>query len=324
MTAVDPITAEPSRFSIRLPHWGWFLLAAILLAVGYVGLSSAAAEKKMEGQRAGEERKDNGLSMKLVWCPPGKFTMGSPKSEEKRGSDEDQVDVTLTKGFWLGKYEVTQQEYEKIMGKNPSSFSAQGRSKQEVTGQNTKRFPVEFVNWIDAMEFRRKLTALERKSGRLPADWEYTLPAEAEWEYACRAETTTVFSFGNQLNGKEANCWGHVPYGTSIKGAYLQRPTTVGSYSANKWGLYDMHGNVQEWCRDRYQEKLPGDYQAKLPGDIDVYAEVKGKEASIRVSRGGSWDNDAKDCRAARRDGNSPDFWYDKRGFRVALLRSSQ
>jgi len=275
--------------------------------------STTTAWTKSEGQRPGDERADNDLSLKLVWCPKGSFTMGSPKSEEERDTDEDQVNVTLTKGFWLGKYEVTQKKYKRMMGKNPSWFSAQGDGKQKVAGQDTRQFPVEQVSWDEAFDFCRKLTDQERQAGRLPAGWEYTLPTEAQWEYAYRAETTTVFSFGNQLNGREANCNGNSPYGTTTKGPYLERTTTVGSYNENKWGLCDMHGNVWEWCRDWYADKLPG--------GTDPEVTSKG---SFRVRRGGGWGLSAAYCRSANRSGNMPSIRHDYLGFRVALSPSSR
>ncbi len=195
--------------------------------------SEETNNSRIIGTRPGQERDDNALKLKLVWCPPGSFRMGSPKSETGRQDDEDQVDVTLSSGFWLGKFEVTQSQYEKIMGKNPSYFCATGKGKSDVSGQQTAEFPVETVSYDDALEFCKKFTEAERKAGRLPAGWQYTLPTEAEWEYACRTqESVTPFSFGTSLNGTEANCDGNYPYGTTNKGAYLKRTTTVGSVTA--------------------------------------------------------------------------------------------
>src|SRR5579872_4612508 len=160
------------------------------------------AADPMRGKEAGQLRDDNGLKMQFVWCPPGKFTMGSPRTEVKHIENEAQVDVTLTRGFWLGEYEVTQDEYERLMWKNPSSFSAKGQEKKQVVGMETQRFPVESVTLDDAMEFCRKLTEQERHAGRLVNEWEYTVPTEAQWEYACRAGTATAFSFGTTLNSQ--------------------------------------------------------------------------------------------------------------------------
>jgi formylglycine-generating enzyme required for sulfatase activity len=144
------------------------------------------------GTRAGQTRDDNGLKLKLVWCPPGQFTMGSPKSEKGRFDEdyETQVQVTLTKGFWLGKFEVTQGLWRRVMHSTPWK----GQKYQAREGDD---FPAAYVTWDDVMKFCETLTAAERSAGRLPLGWQYTLPTEAEWEYACRAGTTTRFSFGD-------------------------------------------------------------------------------------------------------------------------------
>jgi formylglycine-generating enzyme required for sulfatase activity len=245
----------------------------------------------------------NSIGMKLVLIPPGEFQMGSPEDEKDRYSDEGpQHRVRLTQPFYLGVHEVTQGEYERVTGTNPSHFMT-------VSGQDPSRFPVEKVSWEDAVEFCRKLSALpaERSAGR-----EYRLPTEAEWEYACRAGTTTPFHFGSVLNGREANCDGNYPYGTSEKGPHLKRTTTVGSYSANGFGLYDMHGNLWEWCSDWYDEK----YYANSPVD-DPQGPALG---SRRVGRGGCWIYDAGVCRSADRYWHSPDYRYGNLGFRLALV----
>src|SRR5690606_17702701 len=147
------------------------------------------------------------------------------------------------------KYEVTQGQWEAVMGNDSNLSHFQG----------SKRLPVEKVNWDDAKAFCGKL--------KLPSGLVAGLPTEAEWEYACRVETTTVFSFGNTLNGREENCNGNFPYGAAMKGAYLERTTEVGSYGANRWGLHDMHGNVWELCEDRYGTKLAGGQDPTGPND---------------------------------------------------------
>jgi len=216
------------------------------------------------------------IGMKLRLIPPGEFLMGSPESEREHSSGEGpQHRVRITKPFYLGTYAVTQAEYQQIMGKNPSSFSAGGAGKDQVAGMDTSRFPVEDVFWDDAVEFCRKLSAKEGK--------EYRLPTEAEWEYACRAGTTTVFHFGDTSNGREANCKGTIPYGTEEKGPNLERPTVVGSYRPNSFGLYDMHGNVWQWCADWFG----ADYYAASPPN-----DPQGPDSgTVRVFRGGSWNN---------------------------------
>lgn len=165
--------------------------------------------------KAGEEM-TNSIGMKLVSIPAGKFLMGSPSDDKERGAGEFQHEVEITKGFWLGKYEVSQEEYEKVMGTNPSNSKG-------------PKLPVENVSWDDAMEFCRKLSEKEGQA--------YRLPTEAEWEYACRAGTTSRYSTGDVLTKAQANY-----HGTGTM--------AVGSYAANAFGLHDMHGNVAEWCSD--------------------------------------------------------------------------
>jgi formylglycine-generating enzyme required for sulfatase activity len=274
-------------------------------------LPSTNAEPVAEGANAGDQRDDNVLRITLVWCPPGEFLMGSPASEKDRNDDEDQVMVRLTKGFWLGMYEVTQSDYQQFRKENPSTYSP--RNLAELKGL-APRFPVEEVSWEDAMSFCQKFTKLERTAGRLPQEWEYTLPTEAQWEYACRAGTTTSFNFGKSLNGDKANCDGRSPYGTDTLGKFLSRPTTVAAYGKNPWGLYDMHGNVDEWCLDAYQKAFPG--------GSDPFVE----EGSNRVVRGGDWQCGAAFCRSAVRFQDQPTWKRDQLGFRMALcpLRSKQ
>ena len=237
------------------------------------------------------------VPLELVHIRAGSFWMGSPAEELERYGDETLHRVMLTKDFWLGRYEVTQGQWMVVMGSNPSVF------------QNGDRYPVEQVSWEEAMDFCRKVTEMERSAGRLPAGYEYMLPTEAHWEYACRAGTTTPYSFGSALNGDKANCDGNYPYGGIGKGRYLQRTSEVGSYAPNAWGLYDMHGNVWEWCRDWF-----GDYPSGSATDPTGPSSGSG-----RVLRGGSWSFSAGCCRSAYRDCSDPADRYYNIGFRVAL-----
>src|SRR5262249_11144338 len=153
-----------------------------------------------------------------------------------------------------GVHEVTQKQYERIMGTNPSWFSREGNGKDKVFGMNTEDFPVEQVSWEDAVEFCKKLTEQDTKK---PAGWVYRLPREAEWEYASRGGVPSyqVFPFGHSLSSDRANFDGNSPYGGADRGSYLERPCKVGSYEKNGYGLYDMHGNVWEWCSDWYDRR---------------------------------------------------------------------
>jgi formylglycine-generating enzyme required for sulfatase activity len=167
---------------------------------------------------------------------------------------------------------------------------------------------VEEVSWNAATEYCRKWTELEHQAGRLPADWEYRLPTEAQREYACRAGTTTATAFGDQLSSQQANFKGNSPYSGADQGPFLARPTEVGVYPANGWGFCDMQSNVNEWCRDFYQEKLPG--------GVDPEVSFGGP---TRVVRGGGWWFIGRDCRSARRWSDAPDHAADfHTGFRAA------
>ena len=233
-----------------------------------------------------------GETMDFVRIEPGTFQMGAPDGE-KEASDEEkpQRKVEITKGFYLGKFEVTQGQYKAITGDTPSKFKGD-------------RLPVETVSWDDAVEF---CEAMSKKVKRAAA-----LPSEAQWEYACRAGTTTPFHFGSKLNGDLANCNGNYPYGTDVKGAYKEKTVAVGSYPANPWGLHDMHGNAWEWCRDYY-----GGYD-KVQGAKDPVQLTK-QSIDSRVLRGGSWIYVAGFCRAAYRRNVAPDFRTFNFGFRVCL-----
>lgn len=219
-----------------------------------------------------------GAPMDMIYIAPGSFTMGSPSSEDGRYSDETQHRVTLKKGYWLGKYEVTQKQWQSVMGSNPSDFKGDS-------------LPVESVSWKDCQEFVAKVDAICRRQLGGGA----RLPTEAEWEYACRAGTTTAYSWGNALNGDKANCDGNYPCGTTVKGPYKQRTAAVGSYQPNTWGFYDMHGNVWEWCQDWY-----GSYDGAA---TDPSGPASGSD---RVLRGGGWYVSARFCRSAYRFRNGP------------------
>ena len=165
--------------------------------------------------------------------------------------------MTLTKGFWMARYEVTQGQWKRIIGKLPGEPTAELPEGDDL--------PVGNVNFAEAEGFCRSLTEQARASGDLPAGWEFRLPTEAQWEYACRAATTTATAFGDRLSSKQANFKGK-PYNGAEPGPSLGRAAKVGSYPPNAWGLHDMHGNTYEWCRDWYHPKLPGGV------DPDLYA----------------------------------------------------
>jgi len=222
----------------------------------------------------------------MLWCKPGAFMMGSPAGEKGRKGNETQHEVTLTKGFYLGKYEVTQEQWEKVKGSNPSKFKG-------------ATLPVETVKWDEVIQFCQQLTQMEKAAGRLPEGWVYTLPTEAQWEYACRAGTTTAYSFGDTITPKQAN------YDEGKVG----KTTSVGTYPVNAWGFHDLHGNVSELCSDYY-----GDYP-----DGSVSDPVGPSVGSLRVYRGGGWNRNGRYLRSTYRYRNTPDSRNVTLGFRLSL-----
>lgn len=247
-----------------------------------------------------------GLKMTFVLIPPGIFMMGSPDAELKLEGDhkayDDEVpqhEVTITRPFYLGKYEVLQVEYVRVTGKaNPSYFSASGAGKDKV-GADTSRFPVEQINHDEAAEF---CTLLQTKLG--PKWGKARLPSEAMWEYACRAGTQTRWHVGDILTARDANS----------RTTNLSCTRAVGDGTANAFGLYDMHGNVWEWCSD-WKETYENRQQTDPEGP---------QNGSDRVYRGGGWLISARRCRSANRDGFAPSFRYGNLGFRVALVPSGK
>jgi formylglycine-generating enzyme required for sulfatase activity len=259
------------------------------------------------GSKAGEQRTVGGVG--LCWCPPGRFMMGSPPGEPERRPDEGQVEVTLTRGFWMAKYEVTQGQWKRVVGKLPGELTAELPEGDD--------YPLGNVNYAEAETFCGKLTKLARKGGELPVGWEFRLPTEAQWEYACRAGTKTATAFGDKLSSKQANFKGK-PYNGAEDGPSLGKAAKVGSYPANAWGLHDMHGNTCEWCRDWYHARSPG-------GEDPDLSSVKGTRnrdgTYSRVRRGGAWTDDGWPCRSAFRQQFEPERRYDHIGFRMAAVR---
>ncbi len=277
----------------------------------------------MRGKAPGEVRDDNGLKLKLIWCPPGVLTMEQVEeitepASEKDGEPADDDDpndkpalkpqkiitpvkVFLARGYWLGKYEVTQSEWKQVMKTEP--WKGQNLTKEGAD------FPATWISWEDATDFCRKLSDQEREAGRLSNGWEYTLPTEAQWEHGCRARTRSEFSFGDDESKLGDYAW----FDVNSKNAGERYAHQVGQKKANPWGLFDMHGNVFEWCRDVYTEKLPGgsDPEVKAGG-------------SDRVRRGGCWFVVAEHCRSGGlRYWSAPEYRTDFSGFRIVALTSS-
>ncbi|HEV3438037.1 MAG TPA: formylglycine-generating enzyme family protein [Gemmata sp.] len=304
------------------------ILLTLAITVGYVtnGIRSVEASRERvdpeKDPKAGEVRKFEiapNVFMDFCYIPAGEGQLGSPKAEQDYITKEfhdgvrpdyldDETEEKRGKfkmhEFWLGKYPVTQEEWKIVMGGNPSLFQPDGKGKDKLQKDKiseTSRFPVEQVSWSDCQKFvemvntRGGVVKVFGKAGQ------FALPHEDEWEYACRGGkgNKQAFYFGNELNGSQANCDGNFPYGMDKKGTYKERTTEVGSYAKDwphPWGLCDMHGNVWQWCENRYERSMTG-----------------------RVVHGGSWISRAKSCRIANRSGISPDDYFNDLGFRVCF-----
>ncbi len=240
---------------------------------------------------AAPDRFINDLGMAFVYIPPGTFAMGSPATETGRLADETQHQVTLTTGYYIQTTEVTQEQWQAVMGNNPSHF--------KTCGANC---PVETVSWEDARAFILKLNLMDRSST-------YRLPTEAEWEYACRAGTTTRYFWGEKSDCGKANV-GNSPLTGECKGISPGKTAPAGSYPPNRWGLYDMHGNVWEWCSDLY-----GDYENAAAKD------PKGASHGVNRSlRGGAYFDPAASSRSANRCWDPPDYRVQDIGFRLVRV----
>jgi len=324
---------------MRLALTSFTLFACVLAVVCWLPATESKSDEPgntgsppadpMVGEKSGQVRDDNGLKMKLVWCPPGIFTMENVEIIEEPAASEtmlvrssdDEFDATdepalvprrgpttritpvrvfLSHGYWLGKYEVTQSEWKRVMATEPWQGKPFERAGDDV--------PVTWVNWDDATSFCRKLTEHELQAGRLRAGWEYTLPTEAQWERACRARTETVFSFGDDASKLDDHAW----FSVNAMAVAEKGVRRVGEKKPNPWGLHDMHGNVFEWCRDVYAAKFPGGRDPQTTGD-----------GLLRIFRGGSWCMDGSYCRSADRSYPAPkkDYAALGVGLRVALCQ---
>ena len=276
---LGPAVPETPRAGGRRRPW-WAAGLAVLVLAGSLGLwLHGRTRRYVQGRFPGEVWNDPSTGLAFVWIPAGTFLMGSPPEERGRGTDENQHQVTLSRGFWLGRYEVTQGQFEAMAGTNPSRFKASG-----------PLAPVENVGWEDAQAFLRRLDARVR-------DRSYRLPTEAEWEYACRAGTT-----GSTYGPAGAIAWNAYTSGL--------RTHPVGQKQPNAWGLYDMIGNVCEWCQDCYRD----------PYDTSVDTDPVGPQG-YHAARGGSWQSGATQSRSAHR-ASERDFEipYPVTGFRVVCV----
>lgn len=257
--------------------------------------------QRIPGAKLGTEWKVPYLGLQMPWIPMGAFTMGSPVKEQLRRPNEGpSTHMTVTRGFWISATEVTQEAYERVMNDNPSHFRGEKR-------------PVEQVSWDNAVTFTERLTQVEARGNRLPPGYVYRLPTEAEWEYVCRAGSSAPFGFGSSASPEKGNFLGEYPrdYASSeIVSPDHFGTVNVGSYPANSWGVHDMHGNVQEWTLDSYNDRLPGGVEE------DFVRTDPGRGHAIR---GGGWDSSADRCRASARDLATDSSKRNNLGFRIVL-----
>lgn len=252
------------------------------------GMKNASSARGFFSAKTRTADLGKGVKLELVRIPAGSFVMSSSQGEDGHRDNENQVRITISKPFYLGKYEVTQAQWQAVMGNNPSKFKG-------------NKLPVENVSWNDAMAFCAKLTERERAAKRIPENMKYTLPTEAQWEYACRAETKTRFCTGNSDENLSRAAW--------WRGNANGSTHPIAEKTPNAWGLYDMHGNVWEWCADWYGQNLR-----------DGTDPAGAASGSLRVVRGGAWDCSAVFCRSAVRSGYSPDFRGVFLGVRIACV----
>jgi formylglycine-generating enzyme required for sulfatase activity len=292
--------------------WAEFVAALLCLGAG----SLLADEKSPKPGEIREIEIASGAKMRFCWIPPGDSQLGSSRAEQEHLARElsdgsrpswliDESESSRGKfrnsGFWLGKYAVTQDQWQALMGTNPSFFSKAGEGKQLVMDLDAGRLPVDHVSCADCLSFLSKLNARKGAEAVFRTRGRFALTTEDEWEYACRGGLGNArpYYFGSELNGKQANCDGRTPYGTNTPGPFREHPTEVGFYeivAPHPWGLCDMHGNIWQWCLNE-----PNDGGQRL------------------CIRGGSWASEARECRAAARNFIRRDGRLIFIGFRVSF-----
>lgn len=289
--------------SLHLQAVGYFPSETRVLAGANESVDWQPQMEALPTARDGEDYQIPFTGIEMRWIPAGQFTMGSPPREPGRlPVDGPETRITISRGFWIGITEITQSEYEALMEANPSAFK----------GSN---HPVDSVTWMEAMEFCRRLNEREKADGRLPQGYVYRLPTEAEWEYAARAGQDTPFAWGSTASPANGNFSGFYPRDYRPESGVPEThygTVEVRRYAPNAWGLYDIHGNVREWCLDGYTARLPGG------GQTDWLH--SGTDSGRRMHRGGGWQDPAHAARlSARGDGMRPDLRTDTMGFRIVL-----
>jgi uncharacterized protein (TIGR02996 family) len=287
----------------------WLALRRPQLEAARYPLEARLEELLRGGVRPCVPTVTNALGMMLALVPAGTFWMGSKPSEGGSADEHSRSMVTLTRSFYAGVHPVTQEQYAQLMGENPSAYASTGSLADRVVQLDTRRFPVDSVSWEEANEFCARLSALpeERAVGR-----RYRLPTEAEWEYTCRGAgvSTSAYCLGPVITRELAHFDSNHPSPGMEKGTYLARPVPVGSYPCNALGLYDLHGNVWEWCLDNYSNRYPAGPR------IDPLNDDHGFN---RIRRGGSWYNMAHQVRSAYRGLSHPRECSPENGLRVFL-----
>ena len=288
ITVAEPKYIEPTEDSEKfagLPLW------TVEFETVTVNTEGEEASRDTHQAQFFKEDLGNGVILEMVSIPAGEFLMGSPSEEKDRAENESPQHKVSVPGFFMGKFAVTQAQYKAVTGSNPANFQGDQR-------------PVERVSWNEATEFCQKLS---QKTGR-----NYRLPSEAEWEYACRAGTTTLFHFGATLTTNLANYNSKSTYQSEPVGKYRQKTTQVGIFPPNAFGLYDMHGNVLEWCLDHWHDNYNN-----APNNGIAWLNKNDKNNPYRLLRGGSWDTSPRNCRSAYRDWYYPSVFNDDMGLRV-------
>jgi sulfatase modifying factor 1 len=309
-TGLVTVTGEPGspcslQYATGLVAGAWVALSNLTLSAGPALVTDTAGI--VTNQRF--YRGAINVPSNMVWIPAGSFVMGSPTNEAGRGpNNETQHTVTITKGFYVGKFLVKQLDYLSLVKTNPSYFNTNHGFSLDLTR------PVEQVKWWDATNYCGQLTQRERTAGRIFSNWSYRLPTESEWEYLCRAGTTTQFYYGTNLLSGMANFNGEYEYrgtGTvfNASGTFLNRSTSVGSYQPNPFGIYDLVGNVREWCQDWYANYPTGSV-------TDPTGPATGSQ---RIFRGGAFNSFGAECRSAARNKYDPNSGFNTVGFRVVL-----
>jgi formylglycine-generating enzyme required for sulfatase activity len=268
----------------------------------FPGELSGGTPRKERGAAQGYiEKLTDGVQIEMMQIPGGMFTMGAPETEEGSSKDERPTHRVKVPPFCMGRYPVTQAQWRFVAGLSPVNQELD----RDPAGFKGADKPVERVSWLEATEFCARLS---QHTGR-----DYRLPTESEWEYACRSKTTTPFHFGQIIDPEVANYHGRAVYAQGREGVYREETTSVGFFKvANAFGLYDMHGNVREWCMDHWHESYKG-----APFNGTAWIDAKAQENAPRVLRGGSWPNNPVDCRSASRHGHSADFRQYIVGFRL-------